>query len=134
MTVGIDTSVLVRVLTGLPEAQAAEALRHLMQLGERGSRVLVSDLVLAEAYFALQYHYRISKKDALDALRVFLQSPFVEASGTAPEILALPRLESAKPGFVDRLIRLQYLRGAAEEVLTFEKAAARLRGVTVLAG
>lgn len=50
-----------------------------------------------------------------------------------PKLLATPGLESAKPGFIDRLIHGSYLRGGAERVVTFEKAAARLPGALVLA-
>ena len=94
--------------------------------------VLVSDWVVAEAYHALQHHYGNSKKDALEALRAFLAAPGVENSGGAAEILARPHLESARPGFIDRIIHRDYQRSHAEAMVTFEKAAAKLPGVQVL--
>jgi predicted nucleic-acid-binding protein len=130
--VGLDTSVVVRLLSGQPEDLAVAALRDLRKRQRARDRVLVSDLVLAEAYYALQYHYGASKKTTLEALRSFLGSPAVEASEDALEVLATPDLESAKPGFVDRLIYRAYLRSGTAKMITFEKAAAHFSAVRVL--
>ena len=94
--------------------------------------MLVSDWVLAEAYYALQHHYGASKRDTLDALAAFLASPGVEGTGDVAAVLAIPNLESVKPGFIDRVIHRNYLRSGADEVATFEKAAAKLPHVRVL--
>jgi predicted nucleic-acid-binding protein len=131
--VGLDTSILVRVLSGEPEDLAQEALRYLMERQEAADRVLVADWVLAEAYYALQHHYGATKKATLDALRSFLATTGVESTGEAAEVLATLGLESAKPGFIDRVIHRHYVRLGVEEMATFEKAAATLPGVRVLA-
>lgn len=132
MIVGLDTSVLVRVLSGEPEDLAEEALRYLLGRQEAADRVVVTDLVLAEAYYALQHHYGATKKATLDALRSFLATGGVEGAGEVAEVLATPRLESAKPGFIDRVIHRHYVRLGVEEMATFEKAASTLPGVRVL--
>lgn len=132
MTVGLDTSVLVRLLCGLPENLAVLALRYLRERRRARDRVIVSDWVVAETYYALQYHYQVSKRNALDALRGFLETSGVESSTGVAEVLATPRLESAKPGFVDRLIHHDCRRSGAEEMVTFERAADKLPGVRVL--
>lgn len=133
MIVGLDTSVLVRVLTGEPRDLALVALGYLLERKQVGDRVLVSDWVVAEAYYALQQHYGASKKDTLDALANFLASPGIEATGDAAAVLTTPDLESSKPGFIDRVIYRNYLRSGAEEMATFERAAAKLSQVRVLA-
>jgi predicted nucleic acid-binding protein len=130
--VGLDTSVLVRVLTGEPRDLALVALDYLVECEKAGDRVLVSDWVIAEAYYALQHHYGASKRETLDALGDFLASPGVEGTGEVAEVLATPNLESAKPGFIDRVIHRNYLRLGAEEVATFERAAAKLPHIRVL--
>jgi predicted nucleic acid-binding protein len=132
VTIGLDTSVLVRLLTGEPEPLALVALRYLVQRIQAGDGVLVSDWVLAETYYALQHHYGVSKKEALSALRDFMQTAGVEGTGEAVEVLKTPRLESAKPGFIDRVIHASYLNSGAEQVVTFEKAARNLGDVLVL--
>lgn len=132
MTVGLDTSILLRVLTGEPHDQALVALDYLLERAQAGDRVLVSDWVLAEAYYALQHHYGASKKDTLAALGDFLASPGIEGTGDVAAVLATPNLESAKPGFIDRVIHRNYLHSGADEVATFEKAAVKLPHVRVL--
>ena len=94
---------------------------------------MVSDLVVAEAYFALHAHYEVPKREAVRVLRQFLESEFVlqETDGCAREALRAMEGSSAKPGFVDRLIHAQYLRKCGGMV-TFEKAGAKLPRATVL--
>ncbi len=132
MTVGLDTSVVVRLLTGEPEELAEVALRYLMSCQRARDRVLVSDWVMAEAYYALQHHYQASKRETLDALRSFLATPGVEGTGEVAGVITTPGLETAKPGFIDRVIHANYLHSGAEEMATFEKAAAKLPAVRVL--
>lgn len=63
---GIDTSILVRLLTGKPEQLYAPCLSALRALIERqGAQILVSNAVVGEAYVAVQYHYGVSKVDAV---------------------------------------------------------------------
>jgi hypothetical protein len=85
-----------------------------------------------ETYFALQSHYRVPKKEALDTLRLVLESGDVEPVGFALDILQKTRnLASSKPGFVDRVIHAQ-IQGLGAKMLTFEKAASKLPGTRVL--
>lgn len=132
MIVGLDTSVLMRLLSGVPEELASTALRYLLDRRRAGDRVLVSDMVLAEAYYALQHHYGVSKREALEAFRELLTTSSVEASPEMMEVLATPGLESAKPGFIDRVIYRGYLRSGADRMATFEKAGAKLSDIDVL--
>ncbi|MEP7011120.1 MAG: PIN domain-containing protein [Acidobacteriota bacterium] len=132
MIVGLDTSVIVRLLSGAPEELAATALRYLLDRRRAGDRILVSDIVLAEAYYALQHHYGVSKRDALEGFREFLTTSGVEATPEMKEVLATPNFESAKPGFIDRVIYCNYLRSGVERMATFEKAGAKMPEVVVL--
>jgi len=132
VNVGLDTSVVLRLLTGEPDLQARRALAELESLVKIGATPLVSDLVISEVYFALQYHYDVPKAQALALLAQFLDESNVKPLGASATVLAVPKLATAKPGFVDRLIHAEYTSSAGE-VLTFEKAAGRLPGVRVLA-
>ena len=62
---GLDTSVVVRLLAVLPEGQALRARARLEQALDAGETVLVTDLVIAEAYHALHHHYRMPKAEAI---------------------------------------------------------------------
>ncbi len=121
MNAALDTSVVLRLLTGEPAEQAAAALSYVSALQ---SPAVVSDLVLSESYFALRHHYRVPHADALHALHALLRDPRINASGVAPQVLA--QMQAAtKPGLIDRLICADYDKDGLE-VLTFDRDFSRL--------
>lgn len=124
----LDTSMVMRLVTRDPLPLFRSAVNF---LEAQTQPLLLNDLVLAEAYFALQYHYGYPKADAIDALRQFTSHPLLAPTSHARAIFSLPDLATSKPGFVDRLIH-----GAAREsghlLVTFEKAAAKLPGCLIL--
>jgi predicted nucleic-acid-binding protein len=132
-TVGLDTSVLLRLLIGVPTGQAAAALAFVKRTWIAGGKVVVSDLVISEADFGLHAHYGVPKQEAVASLLEMLRSGLVEpADGPAViGVLEVARRASSKPGFVDRLIHAQYERRPAG-MATFEHAADRLTRTTVL--
>lgn len=129
MIVGLDTSVVVRLLIGAP-ADQAESARQALEAQSRGS-VVVSDLVVSEVYFALRHHYGVPHARAVAALLALLSDTRVVASGVARSALAsMPDRESGA-GFMDRLIHASY---EADDVtmLTFDRGAARLPGARLI--
>ena len=130
MTHGLDTSVVMRLLTGDPPDQAEVAATFLAESKAAGDRLLVTDLVIAEVYFALHSKYKVPKAEALQRLREFVESGEVEA-GAAARVLRMPNLASAKPGFVDRLIHATYSNNQAR-LVSFERSVSKLAGTKVL--
>ena len=106
---GLDTSVLMRILTRQPTRLATNVIVKIHRLQLAGDRFFISDLVLSEAYFALQDHYDISKANAIAALNALCNAPGFEVTPHAKEALSTPDLERAHPGFVDRMICGDYL-------------------------
>ena len=100
----LDSSFVIRLLTRDPFPLFERATAFLHQWEEGSPGYLVTDLVLAETYFALQHHYSFSKVDALSSLLALSRYPAICVTPHANGILALPKLSTAKPGFVDRLI------------------------------
>jgi predicted nucleic-acid-binding protein len=131
MKAGLDTSMVLRLLTGEPQELAQCALSEVQKRIAHGDKLFVSDLVAAEAYFALQHHYGMPKAEVLALLAGFLHECGIKSLGSSMTVLATPNLASVKPGFVDRLIHAEY-RKHADEMLTCEKAAGRLTGTRVL--
>ena len=120
MRYALDTSVLVRILTGLPQPLAANVAMALEKKRRAGDSFVVSNLVLSEAYYAVQHHYGVDKAAALVALRELSLQRGFEFSDEAKGALALPNIAKASPGFVDRLIHgEQVARGV--KVLSCEK-------------
>ena len=128
MTIGLDTSVVVRLLVGLPEALARAARRRLERATEDGEGVLVADLVIAEAYHALHYHYAVPKIEARSLLRRFVESGVVRIEPSASAAALTP---TGGAGLVDRLIHARY-RAVGAVTLTFERQQGRLEGAVRL--
>jgi len=127
----LDTSVVLRLLVAEPADQYQSATEFMRERLDAETRVHVSELVLAEAYFALQSFYGLPKKDAIDALSLFTSHSGVTISPTAAEVLARPNLAASKPGFVDRLIH-GISSASGQTLVTFEKATKKLPATHVL--
>src|SRR5262249_13335746 len=128
-TVGLDTSVVLRILTGEPEGQAEATREFLRNSLHQGKRTVVSDLVVSEAYFGLVSHYGIPKRDAVEGLLEMFESGVVHPchGGCAVKVLRAMKSSGQKPGLVDRLIHAQYAALPAG-MATFEKASRKLAG------
>jgi predicted nucleic acid-binding protein len=123
-TVGLDTSVVVRLLAGVPEGQARRAKERVEQALEAGDTILVTDLAIAEAYHALHHHYGMPKPQTRALLERFASSGIVRLD---PES-SLPALAPAiGAGLVDRLIHSRH-RALAAVTLTFDRQHAQLEG------
>jgi predicted nucleic-acid-binding protein len=125
MTLGIDTSVLVRVLVGEPAALAAKAQRRLLHAHQEREPVMVSDVVVAEAYHALKYHYALDPTDIRKALTTTLTSGLVQLEPGSAALTVLQSTGNSGAGFVDRLIHARY-RLDGVTTLTFDKTQAKL--------
>ena len=128
---GIDTSILVRLVTGEPPQAFDEAVSALTRMVEREHvSLFASNMVIGEAYIALQHHYQVSKPSAKAALRSVLTSGLVAPSGGQPVLDALAASRGC--GLLDRLIALQY---QAENLatLTLDRKMATLPQVSRLA-
>lgn len=115
---GIDTSVLVRLLTANPEEAFVRCVRRLQALVDDGAEVFASNQVIGEAYVAVQRHYGIARTLVRSGLLDVLQSGLVKPlNGRA--VFAI--LESnTGPGLMDRLIVDDYAR-ADIETLTLDR-------------
>ena len=130
-SISLDTSFVMRLLVCEPPDIFRLASRFLAEKRDSMVAIHVSDLVLAEAYFALQAYYQLPKAAALATLAKFTRHSGVTVTPVARAVLALPNLASAKPGFVDRLIHGQ-CRAGGHTLVTFENAAEKLAGTIVI--
>ena len=121
---GIDTSILVRLVTGDPVVGFEHCVRKLTALIEhRGAEVYASNQVIGEAYVALQHHYGVSKTDARAGLLQVLRSGLVAALSGRGTLVALETETGC--GLLDRLIADDYRR-ASIVTLTLDKKMAAL--------
>ena len=131
MTFGLDTSVVLRLLTGLPQDLAAKALERYQDGIAAGDDFSVSDLVAAESYYAIQHHYGKSKEEALDALRSFSSGDGISFSQNFEAAINTPNIHKASPGFVDRMLVSGYGENG-QITLSCEKSFRRLPGTEVI--
>ena len=123
---GIDTSVLVRLLTKHPEADFEYCVSKLHHLLDEGGEIFASNQVIGETYIAVQHHYGVSKADARASLRDALCSGLVSPLNGRPVIAALEATGGS--GLFDRLIADGYSHEGLE-VLTLDRQMANLADV-----
>lgn len=124
---GIDTSVLVRLLTGDPKKEFEYCVRRLRALiDQEGSEVFASNQVVGEAYVAVQHDYGVSKPAARASLLDVLRSGLVSPLNGRSVFEALE--DSGGAGLVDRLIADDYSR-VGIGVLTLDRRMAVLTDV-----
>ena len=127
---GIDTSILVRLVTREPQADFERSVSRLSALVEdQGCEIFASNQVVGEAYAALMHHYGISSVNARATLLDVLTSGLVAPLNGRTVIEALR--SQTGPGLFDRLIIDDYSH-AGLEVLTLDRKMANLPGARAL--
>ena len=131
MTHGLDTSVVVRIVSGLPEGAARRVGERIAAEVSSGELFAISPLVLSEAYFALQHHYGFTKDEALQSLRALAHTDGICVPESVRAILDESNLAKANPGFVDRMIVGEYATGGSD-TYSCERSFCRLQGTVVV--
>ncbi len=104
---GIDTSILVRLLTGDPEEIFADCVRKLTTLVEaQEAEIFASNQVIGKAYIAVQHHYGVSKSETRSGLLQVLRSGLVVPLNGGSVFVALETTSGC--GLLDRLIADDY--------------------------
>ena len=130
MAIGLDTSVVLRLLIGEPRAQAEVVRRRIERALVAGERVVVTDLVVAEAFHALRHHYDVPQTVAVSRLQEFFRAGVVQVDPVeAAE--ALGQGARGHAGVVDRLIVARH-RALGATTATFDRRQARLEGGVLL--
>ena len=127
--IGIDTSVLVRLVTGQPPDLFDLCVESLSALCAAGTEVVASNQVIGEAYVTLQRHYGVSKEDARAELHTTLTSGLVAPLNGRAVLDALAASDS--PGLFDRLIANDYARTGLD-TLTLDRRMASLPHVRLV--
>ena len=121
--IGIDTSVLVRLVTGQPPDLFTLCVERLSALSAADAEIFASNQVIGEAYVALQHHYGVSKEDARAGLHTTLTSGLVAPLNGRAVLDALTA--SSGLGLFDCLIANDYAR-AGMDTLTLDRRMASL--------
>ena len=130
MAVGLDASVVLRLLIGEPRQLTQIARRRIERALAAGEQVIVTDLVVAEVFHALRHHYDVPEGIALARLRELFDSGAVrlDPAGTAEALGPGP---GRGAGFVERLIVARH-RSLGAATATFDRRQARLESAVLL--
>ena len=131
MNAGLDTTVLVRIIAGLPEDQAEKAALRLGAIIGEGGVCEVSDIAVVEAYYALQKFYGMTKEETIGHLRRLSTTPGFRFSREVSAVLQTPHLERVNPGFIDRVLAMGY-HSRKLTTLSCEKAFKKLPDAEVI--
>ena len=125
MTYGLDTSVVLRLITGDPSELSARVITRIADLLRDGNDFFMSDLVISETYYALQHFYGMEKEDAVYSIRGASDAQGFSISPEARAALDTPDAWHANPGMVDRMIANEYA-ARGHVTLSCEKSFRRL--------
>ena len=128
-SIGIDTSVLVRLVTGDPPDIHSHCVEALNELIDGGVEVFASNQVIGETYMAVQHHYGVNKDEVRAGLLSALTSGIVAPLNGRAVLDALEA--SGEPGLLDRLIANDYARSSIESP-TLDRRMASLPGVRLI--
>jgi predicted nucleic-acid-binding protein len=133
--VGLDTNVLVRYLAQDEPRQSASATRLIeTRLSER-SPGFISLVVLVELCWVLERLYRATHQEIGETISDLLETPrfHLQQREVVREAVARFRdKKSSKAGFADLLIAQLSLDAGCSETLSFDRAAVRAAGMTLL--
>ena len=125
MNIGLDTSALVRIISGEPRELAEKVARRIAAIQEDGGLCEISDIAAFEAYYALQQFYGMTKGEVLGHLRRLSLTQGFKFSPISAAVLETPNLEKANPGFIDRIIAEEY-HSQGSTTLSCEKSFSKL--------
>lgn len=129
--IGLDTNILVRFVMADHPDQSAKA-RTLLQSLSSDSPAVITLVCLAELVWVLRSRYRQPKRDVIDWVARFLESPefVVEDHAAVGHALRTYAIGSAE--FSDCLIAQTAIAAGCTEIVTFDARAAKSAGMRLL--
>lgn len=129
--IALDTNVLVRFLVQDDPLQAQLATKVIEQLTD-DAQGFVSREVLIELVWVLERAYRLGRAEIAVALDGLLSATELDIEGSDAVAPALELYRNDGFGFADLMIAAAARRAGANELVTFDRKAARLPGVRLL--
>lgn len=133
-SIGIDTNVLVRLLTGDDPQQEAAVHRLLAPYDAIAESVLIDDIVLVETIWTLKRLYGFDKAALVDVLERLLSTITFEFEQREWLTVATGVFAGSGADFSDCLIAVRNAFMGCEATATFDQAMKGLPGVNLLQG
>lgn len=122
MSAFVDTSILVRHLTGDPPERAARATKFLAKADE----LLLADLVVAEVVYVLESFYEVPRPKVAELVRAIIAFQSVIVLDPAMLLRTLEVYEVDQLDFADAYLVAQAERSGIGVVASFDKAIDRV--------
>ena len=126
--IGIDTNVLVRLITKDDARQASKAQKALQEKCSESEPGYINSVVLAEVAWVLARTYQYSRDEIAIAIEGLLQVREFEIQNTEEAWHALQFFRQSNIGFADLYLCVINKAQGCECTLTFDKKAAKFDG------
>lgn len=130
--IGVDTNILLRLLTEDDAAQLAAVHRLLTPLDNVAESVFINDIVLVETLWTLRRSYGRNKDDVLAVLHALLSAVTFRFENRDFLTKALSLYENSSADFSDCLIVAKNSGAGCDYTATFDRAMEGLAGVQKL--
>ena len=130
--IGVDTNVLLRLWLNDDRAQSKRIDQLLAEHGGLPGSLLVTDVVLVEAVWALKSAFEQDRHAQLIAVRSLLDETAFAFEDREAVASALTLFESGSCGFADCLVVAKHARQGCDFTATFDRGMRKLPGVKVL--
>jgi predicted nucleic-acid-binding protein len=131
--IALDTNLLVRLLTDDDPVQAATVERLLAARASPDDPAFVERIVLVELVWVLQRRYGYDRGAIADAVAALLRTAWLRLENQARVIDALGLYRTSRADFADIMIMLGAREAGCMGVATFDRKAAELDGVFLVA-
>ncbi len=130
--IGIDTNILLRLWLNDDPAQNKRIDALLAAQGGMPGSLLVTDVVLVEAVWALKSAFEQDKHAQSLAVRSLLEETAFAFEDRETVAAALSLFEAGSYGFADCLVVAKHARHGCDFTATFDRGMRKLPGVKVL--
>jgi predicted nucleic-acid-binding protein len=130
--IGLDTNVLVRILTADDPAQLKVATRLLAAHEGEAGAFFINDMVLVEVIWVLGRAYGISRSDAVVAMQSLLDNDAFAFEDRDRFARAVALCTEQAVDFSDTMIALKNASALCEHTVTFDRAMRGLPSVQVI--
>jgi predicted nucleic-acid-binding protein len=132
--IGLDTSVVLRLLLSDDPAQKIRAANLIQQAKRLETRVIITLAVVLEVEWVLRSSAKMNKAQILNVFNLLLESYDVEVEDEKVLEQALHIYDKAAADFAECLFLAQYQRMGCSAMLTFDAKAAGMTGAELVAG
>lgn len=130
--IGLDTNILVRLLTADEPSQLQTATALLSRYEGQANSFYINDIVLVELVWVLRRLYQLTQHDVLQAIQSLLASDAFVFEDRTRLNQVITRCNEQSLDFADTMIALKNVNANCEYTASFDKAMSALPMVKLL--